>query len=334
LRDFSLQNLNSQDSPNSPLRPRQSAAAGWPPLARFVAAEARLAHRAAKRPLTAFVYEFVRFGVKQAWACLFGGAMLALILGTHFWYPRGAALARYDFIFLAAVAIQVAMLAWKLETFDEAKVILIYHVVGTIMEVFKTDVGSWIYPEPSFFRIAGVPLFSGFMYASIGSYIARSWRLFDFRFAHHPPLWSILLLALAIYANFFTHHYIVDMRYMLFAAAVLLFGRTWIYYRIHYVYRRMPLLLGLFLVALFIWFAENLGTVSRTWLYPSQLIAWSPVPVAKLGSWFLLLLISYALVAIVNRPQEIGDAAARGADQAGSDEPSAACNCGSASQPS
>jgi uncharacterized membrane protein YoaT (DUF817 family) len=306
------------DLPN--LRPRQSAATGWPLLARFIAAEARLAHRAAKRPFTAFVYEFVRFGVKQAWACLFGGAMLALLVGTHLWYPRGAPLARYDFIFLAAVAIQIAMLAWKLETFDEAKVILIYHVVGTVMEVFKTDVGSWIYPEPSIFRIGGVPLFSGFMYASIGSYIARSWRLFDFRFARHPPLWSIQLLALAIYANFFTHHYIVDLRYMLFAAAVLLFGRTWIYYRIHYVYRRMPLLLGLFLVALFIWFAENLGTLSRTWLYPSQMTGWSAVPVAKLGSWFLLLLISYALVAIVNRPQEIGEDAAIGGGRSGAGE--------------
>jgi Protein of unknown function (DUF817) len=191
--------LRLQDWPDP--SPRQSAAAGWPPLARFIAAEARLAHRAAKRPFTAFIYEFVRFGVKQAWACLFGGAMLALIVGTHLWYPRGAALARYDFIFLAAVAIQIAMLAWKLETLDEAKVILIYHVVGTIMEVFKTDVGSWIYPEPSIFRIGGVPLFSGFMYASIGSYIARSWRLFDFRFARHPPLWSIHLLALAIYVR-------------------------------------------------------------------------------------------------------------------------------------
>jgi len=27
---------------------------------------------------------------------------------------------------------QIAMLAWKLETFDEAKVILIYHLVGTV----------------------------------------------------------------------------------------------------------------------------------------------------------------------------------------------------------
>ena len=317
------------------LHPTQSAAAQWAPLVRFVAGEARLARWAGKRPSTTFIYEFVRFGVKQAWACLFGGAMVALLVGTYLWYPRGAALARYDFIFLAAVAIQIAMLAFKLETFDEAKVILIYHVVGTIMEVFKTGVGSWAYPEPSIIRIAGVPLFSGFMYASIGSYIARAWRLFDFHFARHPPLWSINLLALAIYANFFTDHYIVDLRYVLFAAAALLFGRTWIYYRIHYVYRRMPLLLGLFLVALFIWFAENLGTLTRTWLYPHQVAAWSAVPMAKLGSWFLLLLISYALVALVNRPEEIGERAVNdGTPQPPANEPNAACNSESASQPS
>ena len=35
---------------------------------------------------------------------------------------------------------------------------------------------------------------------------------------------------------------------------------------------------------------------------------WSLVPVAKLGSWFLLLLIGYALVAIVNRPKAIDEA--------------------------
>lgn len=293
------------------IRPVTSAAAQWAPLARFIAVEERLALWAGQRRTTAFVYEFLRFGVKQAWACLFGGAMVALLIGTHLWYPRGAALARYDFIFLAAVAIQIGMLAFKLETFDEAKVILIYHVVGTIMEVFKTDVGSWIYPEPCIFRIAGVPLFSGFMYASIGSYIARSWRLFDFRFSRHPPLWAVNLPALAVYANFFTHHFITDLRIPLFAAAALLFGRSWIYYRIHYIYRRMPLLLGLFLVALFIWLAENVGTFSKTWLYPQQMAGWSLVPAAKLGSWFLLLIISYALVAVVNRPKTADEALVR-----------------------
>ena len=153
------------------------------------------------------------------------------------------------------------------------------------------------------YSVAGVPLFSGFMYASIGSYIARSWRLFDFRFSHHPPLWAVNLLALAVYVNFFTHHFIIDLRILLFAAAALLFGRSWIYYRIHYVYRRMPLLLGLFLVAVFIWIAENFWTLTRTWIYPSQINGWSMVPLGKLSSWFLLMTISYVLVAWVNRLQ-------------------------------
>src|SRR5215472_1568751 len=297
-----------------PIGPNTSAAAHWAPLARFVAAEHRLGLWAGKRPVTAFAYEFVRFGVKQAWACLFGGAMVALLVGTYLWYPRGASLGRYDFLFLMAVAIQIGMLAFKLETFDEAKVIVIYHIVGTVMEVFKTGVGSWIYPEPSFFHVAGVPLFSGFMYGSIGSYIARSWRLFDFRFMRHPPLWAVNILALAIYINFFAHHYLSDLRIGLFAAAALLFGRSWIYYRIHYRFRRMPLLLGLFLVALFIWIAENLGTATRTWLYPHQMMGWSAVSLGKLGSWFLLLLISYALVALINRPLPVDAAALQRAE--------------------
>ena len=32
---------------------------------------------------------------------------------TSLWYPKGAALGRYDFLFLAAVVIQIAMLAWR-----------------------------------------------------------------------------------------------------------------------------------------------------------------------------------------------------------------------------
>ncbi len=282
-----------------------SAAALWAPLRRFIAIEARIGRWAEHRKATAFAYEFVRFGIKQGWACLFGGAMVALIVGTYLWYPRNAPLARYDFMFLAAVAIQIGMLAFRLETLEEAKVILVYHVVGTIMEVFKTHVGSWVYPEDAIFRIGGVPLFSGFMYAAIGSYIARCWRLFDFRFLHHPPLWAVYLLAVAIYVNFYAHHYMFDIRYVLFAATVLLFGRSWIYYKVWHVHRRMPLLVGLGLVSLFIWIAENLGTITRTWFYPHQASGWAMVSFGKLGSWFLLLIISYALVAAINRPVAI-----------------------------
>lgn len=283
-------------------QPRASAAAIWSPLARFIEGEARLGHWAGKRRATAFLYEFVRFGVKQAWACLFGGIMVGLLIATYLLYPRDAVLSRYDFLFVAALAVQAGMLYFRLETVEEAKVILLFHVVGTAMEVFKTAVGSWLYPEYAFFRIAGVPLFSGFMYASIGSYIARSWRLFDFSFTRHPPLWTLYLLSVAIYVNFFAHHYAVDVRPALLLAVAVLFGRCWIHYRIWQIPRRMPLLLGLFLVALFIWFAENIGTLTSTWLYPHQRAAWSMVSLGKLSSWFLLLIISYVMVAAVNRP--------------------------------
>ena len=246
------------------------------------------------------IYEFLRFGVKQAWACLFGGAMLALLLGTYFLYPAGAPVSRYDVLTVAALLIQLALIASRLETREEASVIFLFHVTGTIMEIFKTSVGSWIYPETSLLRIAGVPLFTGFMYAAVGSYIARAWRLFDFRFTGHPPLWATGLLALAIYVNFFTHHYTVDIRLALFLLAAMLFGPSWVHFRVWRVHRRMPLLLGLVLVALFIWFAENLGTFARAWVYPNQAAGWSPVAPEKLGSWFLLMLISYVMVSAVN----------------------------------
>jgi len=229
--------------------------------------------------------------------------MVALIVASHLWYPADAPLARYDALFLAALVLQALLLATRMETPDEAKVILVYHVIGTAMEVFKTGVGSWSYPEAALFRIGGVPLFSGFMYAAIGSYIARCWRLFDFRFTHHPKPWAVALLAFAIYANFYTHHRWLDLRIVLFAATALLFARTHVHYRIWRAHRRMPLLLGFLLVASFIWIAENLGTLTHTWTYPHQAHGWSLVRLGKLGSWFLLLIVSYALVAMVNRPR-------------------------------
>lgn len=241
-------------------------------------------------------FEFISFGIKQAWACLFGGLMLLLLLGTYLFYPDAASLGRYDFITLVAVLIQVLMLALKLETWDEAKVIFIFHIVGTVMEIFKTHMGSWVYPEPSVLHIMGVPLFSGFMYACVGSYIARAWRIFDFRFKHLPRLKWQALLAVIVYVNFFTHHYIADIRWILFAIIILLYGRTKILFIPDANYRSMPLIVGLFLVALFIWFSENLGTYVRAWSYPNQDAGWHIVSFAKLGSWYLLMLISFVLV--------------------------------------
>lgn len=273
---------------------------------RFAAIRERLERFEPPPGPASWLYEFALFGFKQGWACLFGGLMLALLLLTHLFYPEGAALHRYDFLTLAALAIQVAMLALRLETWSEAKVILAFHVVGTVMEIFKTAVGSWVYPEAALLRIGGVPLFSGFMYASVGSYIARVWRIFDFRFQPYPNETFSWILAVAIYVNFFTHHYLPDIRYLLFAGIALLFRRTRIYFTPWKRPRWMPLLLGWLLVALFIWFAENIATFARAWAYPDQQAGWQMVSLAKLGSWYLLMYISFVLVAVVARPKQPG----------------------------
>ncbi|RED15522.1 DUF817 domain-containing protein [Parasphingopyxis lamellibrachiae] len=271
---------------------------------RFARIRARLETVDFARPWQRWIYEFLLFGLKQAWACLFGGLMLALLVGTYLFYPLDAALARYDFLTLAALAIQIAMLAFRLETLGEAKVILAFHVVGTIMELFKTANGSWIYPESSLLRIGDVPLFSGFMYAAVGSYIARIWRIFDFRFSHYPSHWASYGLATAIYVNFFAHHWLADIRWLLFGITAMLFWRCRVFFRPWKVRRRMPLLFGWLLVALFIWFAENLGTFARAWTYPGQQDGWEMVSFAKLGSWYLLMIISFVLVALVNRAEK------------------------------
>jgi len=292
-------------NPSAP-KPPPSAALNWPPIARFIDREARVADWAERSgPLTLCVYEFIRFGVKQCWACLFGGAMLTLIIATRLWYPTHAIIARYDALIVGAVAIQILLLTTRLERWDEALAILVFHIVGTVMEVFKTAVGSWTYPEVSVLRIGGVPLFTGFMYAAIGSYLARVWRLFDFRFTHHPRPVYLAVLSAFIYLNFFSHHFLPDIRFVLLAATCWLFRRTTVYFRVWKRYRFMPLLLGFTLVALFIWFAENIGTGMNVWLYPNQRHHWAVVPITKLEAWFLLMIVSYTLVAVVTRSEPL-----------------------------
>lgn len=257
-----------------------------------------------KGPWSAGLFEFVSFGIKQAWACLFGGVLLGLIIATYLFYPEGAWLRRYDFLVLAAIVLQGLLLLSGLETWEEARVILVFHIVGTVMEIFKTQAGSWIYPEQSLLRIGAVPLFSGFMYAAVGSYIARIWRIFDFRFTRFPPFWAQAVLAGAIYVNFFSHHFTIDIRNGLYICVLLLYGRCWVVFRPDRAERAMPLVVGFGLVALFIWFAENLGTLARAWSYPGQGDTWHMVSIQKFGAWYLLMIISFVLVAHIHNRQD------------------------------
>ncbi|WP_091736041.1 DUF817 domain-containing protein [Phenylobacterium immobile] len=278
--------------------------------ARVLAFDAAARPWAAKSPLRGYAYEFLLFGLKQAWASLFGATMLAMLVATNLFWPADAVLARYDALFLGAFALQGLLLATRLERWDEAAVICVFHLVGTAMEVFKTAHGSWTYPEAAIFRIGGAPLFAGFMYASVGSYIARAWRLMDLRFIRYPPLWGPWLLAILAYANFFAHHYLPDIRIGLYALSAVLFGRAWFVFTPGRIPRRMPMLAGFALVALFVWLAENIATFAGAWTYPSQRAGWTLVSPAKLGAWYLLMMLSFVLVTIVHRPRSPGQGAA------------------------
>lgn len=259
--------------------------------------------------------EFAVFVLKQAWACVFGAAFLAVVLAAKLWYPDDAPLARNDALTIAAVLIQVVMVLGRFETLRELRVIVTFHVVGTLMELFKTDVGSWMYAADGVLRLGGVPLYSGFMYAAVGSYMVRVYRLFDLRFTRYPRRWITAVVAVAIYANFFTHHWIVDLRWVLILAVVVLWGRTMMHFRFFRGRFRMPILLAFAGVAVFIWLAENIATYAGAWLYPSQVGEWHPVDVSKLSSWFLLMIVSVVLVTWVYPPRE-PQRSVRGVDRA------------------
>ncbi len=244
-----------------------------------------------------FSAEFLRFGIKEARACLF----VALFFASVLLVPRDGILGlpRYDALLVLALAIQVWMIRSGLETLDELKAICVFHVLGFALEVFKTSSGikSWAYPDFAYTKLFGVPLFSGFMYAAVGSYIIQAWRLFDLRVEHHPPYWMAFLIAFLIYANFFTHHFIGDYRWYLAACALGLYARSTVVFRPLDRDRRMPLLLAFVLIGFFIWLAENISTFFGIWKYPNQLGAWSTVHLGKWSSWSLLVIMSFTLVA-------------------------------------
>jgi len=279
----------------------------------FTSVEQRIdawAHRRLERlepggALRRGLVEFTVFVLKQAWACIFGAAMLTALVAARLWYPDDAALARTDALVIAAVAIQAIMLLARLESGREVWVILLFHVVGTAMEIFKTDVGSWSYEDGGVLRIAGVPLYTGFMYAAVGSYLVRVFRLFELRFERYPPIWATALVAAGIYANFFAHHFLPDARWVLLALVVALYVRCTMHFRNHRTrpWRRMPVLAAFVGVAFFIWIAENVGTAAGAWIYPDQADGWQPVSISKLVAWLLLMMISVVLVTFVYRPQ-------------------------------
>lgn len=253
--------------------------------------------------MCAFLNELWRFFIASIRASYFGAFLLSIFLLTE--VVHVPLISRYDFIFLAAVGFQMYALIFRFETLKEFSVIIVFHILATGMELFKTQpaIGSWAYPAvgTAIFALGTVPLFTGFLYSAIGSYISRAFIFLKLSYERFPAYAHLWVLAVLIYLNFFTHHFFYDIRYLLFAYVFFIFFKTRVRFQVGQKQRTMPFLLTVILTAFFVWIAENIGTFTRIWLYPNQVMGWHLVNFSKIGSWFLLLILSFAIVSIIYR---------------------------------
>jgi uncharacterized membrane protein YoaT (DUF817 family) len=237
----------------------------------------------------------VRFAWVEAQCCLFavlffvGLAVVRLVP-----LPVDPA----DALLLWCLGVTLALWLLRWETGREVAVIFGFHLVGLALELFKVRQGSWSYPDTGSASIGGVPLYSGFMYAAVGSYVCQAWRRFDLRITGYRTRTTAGVAAL-IYLNFFTSHVTRDVRVPLALALLVVTWRTWVHFTVGRRRYAMPLALSFVLIGSFLWVAENAATLLRAWQYPSQESVWTLVHAAKLGSWSLLVVVSIVLVAAV-----------------------------------
>lgn len=241
------------------------------------------------------------FGYLQALSCFFPVCIfLALALSNQLHFG----IARYDLLLLFCLGIQFIMYKTGLETRDEVYVITLFHIIGLVLEIYKVNRGSWSYPEEAVTKIAGVPLYAGFMYASVGSFICQAWRNLELDTMYWPRNLYAWIGAAAIYLNFFTNSWLPDMRLYITLGLVAIFWRTRFTFRLnHYTYR-MHALLSFLLIGIFIWLAENIATFLGAWRYASQHAGWKMVSIHKITSWGLLVIISIILVGQLKRIKE------------------------------
>ncbi len=134
--------------------------------------------------------------------------------------------------------------------------------------------------------------------------MCQAWRILELELERYPPYALSVPLSAAVYLNFFTEHFIADLRWVLAAAVACVFWRTRVRFRVTRRTRRMPLLLSFALIGLFVWVAENISTFLGAWVYPEQRAAWQMVSVGKISSWVLLVIISFLIVADLKHMRE------------------------------
>lgn len=254
----------------------------------------RLPPPARRDRLRGYGLELLAFTLKNAVSCAFPVAIFGLLAVSQ---VADLPMARYDFLLLGCLAVQVLMVWTRLETLDELKVVGVFHLLGLAMELFKTHMGSWSYPEDAVTKLGAVPLYSGFMYASVASFMCQAWRRFGLRLTNWPRPYLVVPLGGAIYLNFFAHHFTVDLRWLLVVLTFIVFARTTVRFTTYRRERALPLTLAFVLIGLFVWFAENISTFLGAWTYPHQAEGWQVVEPSKIVAWGLLVIVSFMIVA-------------------------------------
>jgi uncharacterized membrane protein YoaT (DUF817 family) len=241
------------------------------------------------------VRQLLRFGWIEAQCCLFAVLFFAGLALVRL-VPLPGSPADALLLWCRAVTLVLWLAGW--ETGREVGVIFGFHLVGLALEIFKVSQGSWSYPDTGSAALGGVPLYSGFMYAAVGSYVCQAWRRLDLRITGYRP-WATAAVAALVYLNFFTSHAVRDLRWPLAAVLLVVTGRAWVRFTVGRRRYAMPLPASFVLIGFSLWLAENAATLLRAWQYPSQETVWTLVHASKLGSWSLLVVVSIVLVSAV-----------------------------------
>lgn len=239
-------------------------------------------------------YHLFIFIGQQALSCLFPVLVFAMLAISHLFKDI---IPRYDFMLIACVVIQILLYCTKIETKDEVLVICIFHLLGLMMELFKVHYGSWTYPEFAYTKLFGVPLYSGFMYASVASYMCQAWRRLNLQLLHWPHHYTARVIGALIYLNFFSNHFIPDVRYFIGLLIIYFFRKSVVVFYLRGKPYRMPTILSFLLIGFFIWLAENVATLLGAWRYAYQHNGWAMVNYQKISSWGFLVIVSFIIVA-------------------------------------
>jgi uncharacterized membrane protein YoaT (DUF817 family) len=150
----------------------------------------------------------------------------------------------------------------------------------------------------------GVPLYAGFMYASVGSYICQAWRNLKLDTVHWPNSIYAVAVGAAIYLNFFTNAFISDLRLYITLILIVIFWKTKFSFRLHQKVYYISALLSFAIIGFFIWLAENIATFFGAWKYAYQHKGWQMVTWHKITSWSLLVIVSIIIVGELKRLKE------------------------------